>query len=194
MEYVEGEDLRALCEKLVDTEKGNGVFPLPKGNFHVILDIFAQVCRAMEYIHSQGIVHRDLKPGNIMITDEEVVKIMDFGLAKLIDVSVNLTQTGSIMGTAAYMSPEQARGLEVDSRSDLYSLGIILYEVFTGRLPFEGDNPISVIFMHVTEMPIEPHQYNPDIRPAYDRGHAHNAGRYVHPAQQCRSARDKTLS
>ncbi len=170
MEYVEGEDLKKLCEKLVDTEKESGVSLLPKGNFHVILDIFAQVCRAVKYIHSQGIIHRDLKPGNIMITDDgEVVKIMDFGLAKLIDVSVNLTQTGSIMGTAAYMSPEQARGLEVDSRSDLYSLGIILYEVFTGRLPFEGDNPISVIFMHVTEMPIEPHQYNPDIPPELER-------------------------
>ena len=110
------------------------------------------VCAALDYSHRAGIVHRDIKPGNVMITRDGSVKVMDFGIARAIAQSTaTVTQTAAVMGTAQYLSPEQARGEKVDARSDLYSAGVVLYELLTGRPPFQGDSPVAVAYQHVRE-------------------------------------------
>src|SRR5207342_3562937 len=114
-------------------------------------------------------IHRDIKPGNIMLSRTGTVKVMDFGIARAVaDSAATMTQTSAVLGTAQYLSPEQARGEVVDSRSDLYSTGCLLYELLTGRPPFVGDSPVSVAYQHVRETAAPPSSIEPDVPPAVD--------------------------
>src|SRR5580693_1073252 len=152
MEYVDGVTLRDI----VHTDG-----PLPPRR---AIEIIADACQALNFSHQNGIIHRDVKPANIMISSTNAVKVMDFGIARAIADSGNsVTQTAAVIGTAQYLSPEQARGDSVDARSDVYSLGCVLYEMLTGEPPFTGDSPVSVAYQHVREDPIPPSQRHPGI-------------------------------
>ena len=133
-------------------------------------EIFGQVARGLAYAHSKGIIHRDLKPSNILLDDAGNAYLTDFGLAKWVDDTAALTKTGSIVGTPAYMSPEQLRGDPIDQRADIYSMGVILYHMVTGRPPFESSstNVISIIYQHLERAPASPSAYNPEISPGVD--------------------------
>lgn len=144
MEYVDGVTLRDI----VHTDG-----PLPPRR---AIEIIADACQALNFSHQNGIIHRDVKPANIMISTTNAVKVMDFGIARAIADSNSVTQTAAVIGTAQYLSPEQARGDTVDARSDVYSLGCVLYEILTGEPPFTGDSPVSVAYQHVREDPIPP--------------------------------------
>ena len=157
MEYVEGRTLR-------DVLRTQGRM-LPQR----ALEIVADVCAALEHAHEQGIVHRDIKPGNVMLNSQGTVKVMDFGIARAISGSSNtMTQTAAVIGTAQYLSPEQARGEHVDARSDVYSTGCLLYELLTHQPPFTGDSPVAVAYQHVLEDPTLPSTLNPDVEPAVE--------------------------
>ncbi|MBA2531507.1 MAG: Stk1 family PASTA domain-containing Ser/Thr kinase, partial [Nocardioidaceae bacterium] len=152
MEYVEGRTLRDILRE------GRKILP------ERALEITADVLSALDYSHRAGIVHRDIKPANVMLTPAGQVKVMDFGIARAIaDASSAMTQTAAVVGTAQYLSPEQARGEQVDARSDLYSTGCLLYELLTSRPPFVGDSPVSVAYQHVREEAERPSHYNPEI-------------------------------
>jgi eukaryotic-like serine/threonine-protein kinase len=131
--------------------------------------IAAQVASALTYAHRHGVVHRDIKPGNVLLTDEGQVKVTDFGIAQAVSTEEGLTMAGSVMGTAAYFSPEQAEGVVVDGRSDLYSLGVVLYEMLAGRTPFVGDSPVAVASMHVRNAPPQLRDLNPAVPEALER-------------------------
>ena len=127
------------------------------------------ILEALEYSHRAGVVHRDIKPGNVMITDAGQVKVMDFGIARAVsDTSSTVAETTTILGTAAYFSPEQAKGEPVDARADVYSTGVVLYELLTGRPPFRGDSPVAVAYQHVSETPVTPSQVNETAPKAFD--------------------------
>jgi eukaryotic-like serine/threonine-protein kinase len=128
-------------------------------------EIAADVAGALSYAHRHGVVHRDVKPGNVLITEEGTIKVTDFGIARAVNNEESLTQTGAVMGTATYFSPEQAEGMGVDSRSDIYSLGVVLFEMVTGRPPFLGDTPVAVASKHVREHPPAPREVNPGVPP-----------------------------
>ncbi|HOX06323.1 MAG TPA: protein kinase [Planctomycetota bacterium] len=151
MEYVEGQSLEGL---LAEGRK----FEVDEA-----LDIIMHVARALDAAAEKGLVHRDIKPANIMIDRKEVVKVMDFGLAKPSGELNNITQPGLVIGTPSYMSPEQGEGSEVDCRSDIYSLGMVLYKLLTGAVPFTGDNPGTVIYKHLHEAPKPPSAVNPKV-------------------------------
>ena len=127
------------------------------------IDLLVQVLRAARFAHKRGVIHRDLKPQNVIVDPEGRAKVTDFGIARA--GASDMTQTGSIMGTAQYLSPEQAQGLPVDDRSDLYSVGVVLYEMLTGRVPFDGDSAVSIALKQVAEPPVPPRQLNPSIPP-----------------------------
>src|SRR5207253_2700712 len=131
------------------------------------LRIADQVCQGLEYAHSHGIVHRDLKPGNVWLTEDGTAKLGDFGLAVALDRS-RLTQAGMMVGTVAYMPPEQAVGGKVEPRSDLYSLGAMLYELVTGRPPFVGEESVAIISQHLNTPPVSPSWHRPDLPPALE--------------------------
>jgi len=150
MEYVPGEDLKSTIIRI-------GQLPIAK-----TISIAKQVCEGLEEAHRLDVVHRDLKPQNIMIDKEGNARIMDFGIARSV-TGKGITGAGVMIGTPEYMSPEQVEGKEVDQRSDIYSLGIILYEMVTGRVPFEGDTPLSIAVKHKTEIPKEPREFNSQI-------------------------------
>ncbi|MGH3360679.1 MAG: Stk1 family PASTA domain-containing Ser/Thr kinase, partial [Nocardioidaceae bacterium] len=157
MELVEGQTLR---DALREDRK-----IMPQRS----LDITADVLGALDYSHRAGIVHRDIKPANVMLTPSGQVKVMDFGIARAIaDSSSAMTQTAAVVGTAQYLSPEQARGEQVDARSDIYSTGCLLFELLTGRPPFVGDSPVSVAYQHVREEPVAPSTLNPEVTPGMD--------------------------
>ncbi len=128
-------------------------------------EIGADVAIALAYAHRHGVIHRDVKPGNVLITEDGIVKVTDFGIARAINTEESLTQTGAVMGTATYFSPEQAEGMGVDARSDIYSLGVVLFEMVTGRPPFMGDTPVAVASKHVRENPPTPREINPSVPP-----------------------------
>jgi eukaryotic-like serine/threonine-protein kinase len=152
MEYVEGETLR-------DVLRREGVLSPERA-----MSLAADICNALDFSHRNGIVHRDVKPGNVMITPEGTVKVMDFGIARAVsDSAATMTSTAAVIGTAQYLSPEQARGESVDARSDVYSVGCLLYELVTGAPPFTGDSPVSVAYQHVREDPRLPSSVNPAI-------------------------------
>ncbi|GAB3355774.1 Stk1 family PASTA domain-containing Ser/Thr kinase [Micromonospora halotolerans] len=133
------------------------------------LEICADMCAALEFSHRHGIIHRDIKPGNVMLTQTGQVKVMDFGIARaLASGATTMTQTSAVIGTAQYLSPEQARGEAVDARSDVYAAGCVLFELLCGHPPFVGDSPVSVAYQHVREQPPTPSTINPDVNPAVD--------------------------
>ncbi|MEV8473917.1 protein kinase [Streptomyces sp. NPDC051173] len=161
MEYVEGQPLRSVLDTDV---RQHGAMPTEKA-----LKITADVLAALEVSHEMGLVHRDIKPGNVMMTKRNVVKVMDFGIARAMQSGVtSMTQTGMVVGTPQYLSPEQALGRGVDARSDLYSVGIMLFELLTGRLPFDADSPLAIAYAHVQEEPVAPSTINRSIPPAVD--------------------------
>jgi len=133
------------------------------------IEITADICSALDFSHRHGIIHRDIKPGNVMLTQTGQVKVMDFGIARaLASGASTMTQTSAVIGTAQYLSPEQARGEAVDARSDVYATGCVLFELITGQPPFVGDNPVSVAYQHVREDPRAPSDVNPDVSPDVD--------------------------
>ena len=157
MEYVDGSTLRELLH--------SGRKLLPERS----LEMTVGILQALEYCHRAGIVHRDIKPANVMLTRTGQVKVMDFGIARAMgDSGMTMTQTAAVIGTAQYLSPEQAKGEQVDARSDLYSTGCLLYELLTVRPPFVGDSPVAVAYQHVREEAQPPSVFDPEITPAMD--------------------------
>ena len=157
MEYVDGMTLRQIL--------ASGRRLLPER----ALEITAGILSALDYAHRHGIVHRDIKPGNVMLTRTGDVKVMDFGIARAInEAGQSMTATSAVMGTAQYLSPEQARGEVVDARSDLYSTGVLLYELLTGKPPFTGDSAVAIAYQHVSEMPTPPSSVDPGVSPEID--------------------------
>ena len=156
MEYVEG---RTLADYLTG---GGRIMP------DRAIDIAIDVARALEAAHAQGVIHRDIKPGNIMLDGQGDVKVTDFGIARVTATAETVAQTAAVLGTASYLSPEQAQGQPVDVRSDIYSLGCVLFEMVTGRPPFPGDSPVTVASKHVLEQPTPPSQINQDVSPDLD--------------------------
>ena len=157
MEYVEGTNLRQLLAE------GS----LSQSEACRVVD---SVLTALEYSHRAGIVHRDIKPANIMVTKTGQVKVMDFGIARAVsETSSTLQQTTAILGTAAYFSPEQAKGESIDARTDLYSTAVLLYELLVGEVPFRGDTAVAVAYQHVSERPKPPSERNPEVTPELDR-------------------------
>ncbi len=156
MEYVSGRTLRELIRaKELDIDRA--------------VELCLGVLSALEYSHKAGIVHRDIKPGNVMVGQDNTVKVMDFGIARAIaDSAATMTQTQAVVGTAQYLSPEQARGETVDARSDLYSAACLLFEMLTSRPPFTGDSPVSLAYQHVRETPAAPSTFNPEVSEALD--------------------------
>jgi eukaryotic-like serine/threonine-protein kinase len=154
MEYVHGTDLKVLVGQQ------GALDPMKAAQYA------SQVCAALAVAHGYDIIHRDIKPHNIVLAPDGTVKVMDFGIARA--GNTTMTQTGSVLGTAHYVSPEQAQGRPLGPGSDLYSLGIVLYELTTGQLPFDADTPVAVALKQVNEEPVPPRQINPDIPPALE--------------------------
>ncbi|WP_327384271.1 MULTISPECIES: protein kinase domain-containing protein [unclassified Streptomyces] len=161
MEYVEGQPLGSVLEEDI---RRHGAMPADKA-----LKVTADVLAALETSHEMGLVHRDIKPGNVMVNKRGVVKVMDFGIARAMQSGVtSMTQTGMVVGTPQYLSPEQALGRGVDARSDLYSVGIMLFQLLTGRIPFDADSPLAIAYAHVQEEPVAPSSVNRSLTPAMD--------------------------
>ena len=156
MEYVEGITLRDIVHTDGPMEQQRAI------------EVIADACQALNFSHQHGIIHRDVKPANIMISKAGAVKVMDFGIARALADANSVTQTAAVIGTAQYLSPEQARGEKVDARSDVYSLGCVLYEMLTGEPPFVGDSPVAVAYQHVREDPVPPSQRHEGIPPELD--------------------------
>ncbi|HET9722762.1 MAG TPA: Stk1 family PASTA domain-containing Ser/Thr kinase [Actinomycetota bacterium] len=183
MEYVEG---RTLEDYLAG---GGRIMP------DRAIEIAEDVCGALSAAHAQGVIHRDIKPGNIMLTPTGQVKVADFGIARMTTTAETVAQTASILGTASYLSPEQAQGQPVDGRSDIYSLGCVLYEMVAGRPPFLGDSPVAVASKHVLEQPTLPSKLNRDVTPDLDavilRALAKNAANRYQSAEEFRADLDR---
>ncbi|MDO4482436.1 MAG: protein kinase, partial [Bacillota bacterium] len=156
MEYVEGETLNSIIEREERLSDKDTV------------SIAKQIASALSCAHKNNIIHRDVKPHNIIVTEDGVAKITDFGIARAV-TNTTLVASDSIMGSVHYFSPEQARGGYVDGKSDIYSLGIVMYEMVTGRVPFDGNNPITVAMMHINKEIVPPSQYNPNISPMLEK-------------------------
>jgi serine/threonine-protein kinase len=177
MEYVDGSTLRDLLHS------GRRLLP------ERALEITSGVLQALDYSHRNGIIHRDIKPANVMLTRQGAVKVMDFGIARAMgDQGMTMTQTSAVIGTAQYLSPEQAKGETVDARSDLYSTGCLLYELLTGRPPFVGDSPVAVAYQHVREAPLPPSHHDPEVPPVADAIVLKALGK--HPDERYQSAEE----
>lgn len=150
MEYLEGKSLKQVISE-------NGVLAPA-----LAIDISEQILQALQFAHQNNVIHRDIKPHNIVINGRNQLKVTDFGIARA-GSAARMTETGSIIGTAQYLSPEQAKGLAVEQGSDLYSLGIVLYEMLTGKVPFEGENPVAIALKHLSEAPVPPQTLNQEI-------------------------------
>src|SRR3712207_6334970 len=168
MEFLEGSTLK-------DVVKSEGPLEPERA-----IDLAIQILRAARFAHKRGIIHRDLKPHNVIVDSEGRAKVTDFGIARA--GASDMTETGSIMGTAQYLSPEQAQGHAVSAQSDLYAIGIVLYEMLTGHLPFDGDTPVTIALKQVSEDPAPPSQSNPSITP--DLEHAVMRALAKEPAQR----------
>ncbi len=155
MEYLEGRTLKRLIRDDAPLELNRAI------------DLTVQMLKAARFAHRRGVIHRDLKPHNVIVDDNDHVKVTDFGIARA--GASDMTETGSIMGTAQYLSPEQAQGHAVSAPSDLYSIGIVLYEMLTGRVPFDGESPVSIALKHVSEAPVPPSQFNPEVPSALEQ-------------------------
>jgi serine/threonine-protein kinase len=155
MEYLEGRTLKRLIREEAPLEPRRAI------------DLTEQMLKAARFAHRRGVIHRDLKPHNVIVDPGDHVKVTDFGIARA--GASDMTETGSIMGTAQYLSPEQAQGHAVSAPSDLYSIGIVLYEMLTGRVPFDGESPVSIALKHVSEAPVPPSHINPEIPPALEQ-------------------------
>src|ERR1700694_3934720 len=151
MELVEGRSLQTMLD-------AHQLFPLPR-----VMKLMEQVCSALDFAHQRNVVHRDIKPANLMLTVDDTVKITDFGTAKILQFGT--AQTSHVMGTPSYMSQEQVKGKPVDGRSDIFSLGVILYELMTGEKPFPGENITTVIYKIINEEPIPPRSLDSSIHP-----------------------------
>src|SRR2546421_5654781 len=150
-EYVDGESLKQLVDR---------TGPLPVA---AAVELALQVARALAFAHQQGLVHRDVKPQNVLLNDDGRAKVTDFGIARSLDVQQGMTQSGTVMGTSDYIAPEQARGERVDEQTDVYSLGVVLYELLTGEVPFPGDNFVAVAMRHINEPPPSVRVRRPDV-------------------------------
>src|SRR5579875_2159737 len=155
MEYLQGRTLKRLIREEAPLETSRAI------------DLTIQMLKAARFAHRRGVIHRDLKPHNVIIDDNDHVKVTDFGIARA--GASDMTETGSIMGTAQYLSPEQAQGHAVSAPSDLYSIAVVLYEMLTGRVPFDGESPVSIALKHVSEAPVPPSQINPEIPSALEQ-------------------------
>src|ERR1700689_3404528 len=151
MEFVEGRSLQTLID-------AHQLFPLPR-----VMKLMEQVCSALDFAHQHNVVHRDIKPANLVLTADDTVKVTDFGTAKILQFGT--AQTAHVMGTPSYMSPEQVKGKPVDGRSDIFSMGVILYELMTGEKPFPGQNITTVIYKIINEQPIPPRSLDSSIHP-----------------------------
>jgi len=184
MEYVEGRTLRDLL-------RIGGPPPPDRA-----AGIAADACGALAAAHARGLIHRDVKPANVMLTGDGTVKVMDFGIARA-TTSETITQTHAVIGTAQYISPEQVEGREVDARSDLYSLGCMLYEMLTGRVPFSGESPIAIAYRHVREDPVPPRRIDPRVPPALEaitlRAMAKNPGHRYQTAAEMEADLERAL-
>ncbi|HSS79767.1 MAG TPA: protein kinase [Gaiellaceae bacterium] len=155
-EYIDGENLKSLVER-------EGALPEDEA-----VRLTLQVARGLGFAHDNGLVHRDVKPQNVLLNGAHQAKVTDFGIARSLDVKGGLTQTGTVMGTSDYIAPEQARGAHVDEQSDIYSLGVVLYELLTGEVPFPGDNFVAVAMRHINEPPPSVREHRPDVSPRVD--------------------------
>ncbi|MDQ1674152.1 MAG: eukaryotic-like serine/threonine-protein kinase [Frankiaceae bacterium] len=187
MEYIKGPTLREVLQS-------EGRITPQRAS-----EIVAEVCSALEYSHRAGIIHRDIKPGNVMLTVDGAVKVMDFGIARAVAATTStVTATAAVMGTAQYLSPEQARGENVDARSDLYSAGVLFYELLTGHPPFTGDSPVAIAYQHVREDPAPPSTSEPDLPPDLDavvlKALAKNPDNRYQSAQEMRDDLDRVLA
>jgi eukaryotic-like serine/threonine-protein kinase len=154
-EYVDGENLKEVVNR-------EGALPVREA-----IELALQVARALGYAHERGIVHRDVKPQNVILNEEGRAKVTDFGIARSLDVD-GVTQTGTVLGTSDYIAPEQAQGQEVDAQTDVYSLGVVIYELLTGEVPFGGESFVAVAMQHVNEPPPSVVEHRPDVPPRLD--------------------------
>src|SRR3954463_15464412 len=155
-EYVEGENLKRMIER-------RGPAPVPTA-----LELAIQIARGLSFAHQQGLVHRDVKPQNVLLNGDGQAKVTDFGIARSLDVKHGMTQTGTVLGTSDYIAPEQAQGQRVDEHTDIYSLGVVLYELLTGELPFSGDNFVAVAMQHINDPPPRVSDRRPEVPPRVD--------------------------
>ena len=155
MEYLPGRSLKQLIRQEAPLDPIRAI------------DITIQILKATRFAHRRGVIHRDLKPHNVIVDDNDHAKVTDFGIARA--GASDMTETGSIMGTAQYLSPEQAQGHAVSAASDLYSIGVVLYEMLTGRVPFDAESAVTIALKHVSEAPVPPTSLNPAVRPSSSR-------------------------
>src|SRR5947209_4915545 len=183
MEYLSGKTLKQLIREEAPFDPVRAI------------DLTIQILKAARFAHRRGVIHRDLKPHNVIVDESDHAKVTDFGIARA--GASDMTETGSIMGTAQYLSPEQAQGHSVSARSDLYSVGVILYEMLTGRVPFDADSAVTIALKHVSEPPVAPRAINPAIPPeleqvvmwALNKDPAHrpaNADEFIRALEQAR--------